>query len=169
MLARRVLLLISVFAAWLVFAGRADLPTVMAGAVVAVTATELARGVFFDPPHLGVRSSGFLRRIGFGLAYLPVLLYHVLEASVRLAGYALSVHDRLNPGIVRIKTRLQTRTGITVLANLVTLTPGTLTVDFDEECGYLYVHWIDVATQDEVEVRRALLGTTEDWVRRIFE
>ncbi|MEW6227291.1 MAG: Na+/H+ antiporter subunit E [Bacillota bacterium] len=168
-LVRKALLFVSLFTAWLVFAGRTDYPTALAGAVVAMITIGLARGVFFDRGHLGARSSGFLRRVGFILAYLPILLCHVLQASVSVARHALSVHDRLNPGIVKVKTRLRTRTGVTALANLITLTPGTLTIDFDEECGDLYIHWIDVATHDEAEMQKALIRTTEDWVRRILE
>jgi len=52
----------------------------------------------------------------------------------------------INPGIVKVKTRLKSKTGRMVLANSITLTPGTLSIDIKDE--FLYVHWIDVKDCD---------------------
>lgn len=54
------------------------------------------------------------------------------------------ITGRINPGIVRFNPGLQTDAGRTMLANSITLTPGTLTVDVDDETGDFYVHWINV-------------------------
>ena len=53
----------------------------------------------------------------------------------------------LNPGIVKVKTRLQSKMGRLMLANSITLTPGTLTVEMQGE--WLYIHWVTV---DSAEV-----------------
>ena len=54
------------------------------------------------------------------------------------------ITGKINPGIVRISPKLKTDLGVTLLANSITLTPGTLTVDIDEKTNDLYVHWIAV-------------------------
>ncbi|MBU1535998.1 Na+/H+ antiporter subunit E, partial [Myxococcota bacterium] len=52
----------------------------------------------------------------------------------------------INPGIVKVKTTLKSPMGRLLLANSITLTPGTLTVEIEGE--YLFIHWIDVSSTD---------------------
>ena len=56
------------------------------------------------------------------------------------------------------------------LANCITLTPGTMTMEITEEDGqtYNYVHWIDV-TADGEEAGNIIKGTMEKWLRRIWK
>jgi len=82
------------------------------------------------------------------------------------------ITGKINPGIVRISPDLNTDLGITILANSITLTPGTLTVDIDEESKDLYIHWINV---DEKTLNKKtvdctyLCGGFPEWIRRIAE
>ena len=80
------------------------------------------------------------------------------------------LHPRLpiRPGIVKIRTTLRSTTARTVLANAITLTPGTLTVEFVDG-GCLYVHWINVRTTDPEEAKERIAGPLERIVQRIFE
>ncbi len=61
--------------------------------------------------------------------------------------------------------------GLSMLANSITLTPGTITMDIAEQDGkiYYYIHWINVQTEDEKEAGDAIKGTLEKWVRRIWK
>lgn len=82
------------------------------------------------------------------------------------------ITGKINPGIVRISPGLQTDLGITMLANSITLTPGTLSVDIDEETNDLYVHWINVdrkALEKSPVECRFICGSFPQWVRRIAE
>jgi multicomponent Na+:H+ antiporter subunit E len=65
---------------------------------------------------------------------------------------------------------LKSEYGLAMLANSITLTPGTITMDIVEENGknYYYIHWIDVATTKGKEAGQAIKGTLERWIRRIF-
>ncbi|OYT28488.1 cation:proton antiporter [Thermoplasmatales archaeon ex4572_165] len=79
---------------------------------------------------------------------------------------------KINPGIVKISPDLKTDLGVTMLANSITLTPGTLTVDVDEESKDMYIHWINV---DKNMLNKKTLdcsyvcGEFSDWIRRIAE
>jgi len=81
----------------------------------------------------------------------------------------------IKPGIVKIKTSLKTESGITALANSITLTPGTLTVDLaDEGQGdsrqtYLYIHWINVKSDDVEEATKYIAWKFEWFLKKIFE
>ena len=82
------------------------------------------------------------------------------------------ITGRINPGIVRISPNLKTDLGITLLANSITLTPGTLSVDIDEETNDLYVHWINVKKEALEKIPRDckyVCGKFPDWARRIAE
>jgi len=82
------------------------------------------------------------------------------------------ITGKINPGIVKICPDLKTDLGITLLANSITLTPGTLSVDIDEEKNDLHIHWINVDEKklkgDTVDVKY-VCGNFEKWVRRITE
>ncbi|MDR1379269.1 MAG: Na+/H+ antiporter subunit E [Synergistaceae bacterium] len=76
------------------------------------------------------------------------------------------ITGEINPGIVKFNPRLKTEMGRTMLANSITLTPGTLTVDIDEE-GMFYIHAINLTSPTPTE--QDICGTFGQWVRRIVE
>jgi multicomponent Na+:H+ antiporter subunit E len=82
------------------------------------------------------------------------------------------ITGKINPGIVKISPDLKTDLGVTLLANSITLTPGTLSVDIDEEKNDLYIHWINVKENtlkgDSVDCRY-ICGNFDKWIRRIAE
>ncbi len=82
------------------------------------------------------------------------------------------ITGKINPGIVKISPDLKTDLGITMLANSITLTPGTLSVDIDEDKNDLYIHWINVkkeALQKKPIDCKFVCGKFPEWVRRITE
>jgi multicomponent Na+:H+ antiporter subunit E len=82
------------------------------------------------------------------------------------------ITGKINPGIVKISPGLKTDLGITMLANSITLTPGTLSVDIDEDTNDLYVHWINVdkkALEHSPVDCKYICGNFPKWVRRIAE
>lgn len=82
------------------------------------------------------------------------------------------ITGNINPGIVKISPKLNTDLGITMLANSITLTPGTLSVDINENTNDLYVHWIGVKKEALRSMPRDytyVCGRFPDWIRRITE
>jgi len=82
------------------------------------------------------------------------------------------VTGRINPGIVKISPNLKTDSGLTLLANSITLTPGTLSVDVDEETNDLYIHWINVRKETLGTMPRDyrhICGTFPVWAKRLAE
>jgi multicomponent Na+:H+ antiporter subunit E len=74
----------------------------------------------------------------------------------------------IKPGIVRVPTELKSDFGITGLANAITMTPGTLSVDVSEDGSSLYVHWIDVKAVEPEQTSRQIAWPFERFLRRIF-
>ena len=75
----------------------------------------------------------------------------------------------INPGIVKVKTRLKSDTALTFLANSITLTPGTLTVDIDRDNGVLYIHWLNVKAKDVETATKIIVERFERILSKIFD
>ena len=73
-----------------------------------------------------------------------------MRSNLQMAMIIVSPSLPIQPAIVKVKTRLKSRMGRLMLANSITLTPGTLTVDIDGE--WLYVHCV---VQSDVDVETA--------------
>jgi multicomponent Na+:H+ antiporter subunit E len=100
------------------------------------------------------------------LAYfLGPFLFAMAKANLDVAYRVIT--GKINPGIVKISPNLKTDLGITLLANSITLTPGTLSVDVDEKTNELYVHWINV--KELHPTSKQVVGPFEKWARRIAE
>ena len=102
------------------------------------------------------------------IVYLFVFTWYVVRGGVDVAYRVFHPAMPIKPGIVKIRSALQTDTGRSVLANSITLTPGTLTVDVTDD-GWFYVHWLYVRSEQEEEIARQVLRRFEWFVKRIFE
>jgi len=107
-------------------------------------------------------------RVFWFLVYVPVFFYYILIANFDVVYRALHPKMPIKPGIVKIKTKLKSESGITALANSITLTPGTLTVDLTDD-GYLYVHWINVKSDDVEQATKHIASKFEWFLEKIFE
>ena len=109
-----------------------------------------------------------LNRWLWALRYIPVFFLYMLKANLDLVYRVVHPAMPIKPGIVKVKTHLQSDTARTILANSITLTPGTMTVDIMDD-GYLYVHWIYVHSKDPEIYTHQILGRFEKYLKRIFE
>lgn len=102
----------------------------------------------------------------YSLIYLFVLSWEIVKSNIDVALRVLNPKLPINPGIVKVKTRLKSPIGRMILANSITLTPGTLTIDMKDD--ELYIHWIDVETLDAEEASRKILGKFEKLLEVIY-
>jgi len=152
---------------WLLVTWSVDGQNLGAGAVVAVL-TTLALGRAMPAQRRGAWSAASLVRRGLWLAYyVPMFLIYCVQANLDVAYRVLHINLPIRPGIVKVRTVLQSDIAKTMLANSITLTPGTLTVDIDGQD--LYIHWIYVASDDPEEQRRMIVSRFEKVLVRIFE
>ncbi|MDH4269503.1 MAG: Na+/H+ antiporter subunit E, partial [Dehalococcoidia bacterium] len=108
------------------------------GAIFAVIAGALLRNRFIGKD---LRMLNPRRWFTF-LAYLFPFFFAMAKANVDVAYRVIT--GRINPAIVKINPNLKNDLSLTLLANSITLTPGTLSVDVDQKTNELYVHWINV-------------------------
>ena len=156
--------IIWILAAWPFVDGKIDLQVIVAGFVVAFIVSILFHEIL--PKEHRVFISPV--RVFWALVYVPVFFYYVIKANFDVVYRALHPKMPIKPGIVKIKTDLKTESGITALANSITLTPGTLTVDLTDD-GYLYVHWIYVRSDDVEQATKYIAQRFEWFIKKIFE
>jgi len=150
---------------WMLLNLPLNVQNIMAGILVSLLATLFVGDFFTQRPHKFFHP---LRYFWF-LVYIPLFVWECLKANIDVAFRVIHPRRPINPGIVKVKTSLHSDTALTFLANSITLTPGTLTVDVDKENGILYVHWINVKSQDIETATRHIVERFEKILRRIFE
>lgn len=142
-------------AIWAAATGTLTLPNLLLGAVVAGLAMLLLRDRYRFPA---------LRRLGRIAALAGLFLYELAASAVRVAILVFSPRTKLAPAIVAIPLRLTSDFEIVLLANLITLTPGTLTVDVSDDRRFLYVHAIDCRDREAL-----IRSITSGFEQRIIE
>lgn len=91
-------------------------------------------------------------------------VYDLLRANLEVAGAVLSPALDVRPGIVAVPTELRGLRFV-MLANYVTLTPGTISVDVSRDGSVLYVHALDLSSPEEL---RAEVADVERRIREVF-
>ena len=168
-LRERTVLFVVVFAFWLLLVwpfenGRVLVPEVVVGGVVALVVALVMRAMFRQNfvRLLNPRSWFWL------LVYLFVFGWYVLRGGLDVVYRVLDPSMPIRPGIVRVRSILKSDTGRIMLANSITLTPGTLTVDVTDD-GVFYVHWLNVLSIRDEEAAEHILRRFEWFIGRIFE
>jgi energy-converting hydrogenase B subunit A len=90
----------------------------------------------------------FITRIFYGIAYFIVLLIEIFKAELDVVQRVLN--GKVEPVVVEIKTELKRPISQTILANSITLTPGTLSIDLDSENCILTVATISPRSASDV-------------------
>ncbi len=132
------------------------------GVVVLIVALALRNlwGVFSG---IQVSPKAFIHALG----YILLFLRELVKANIDVASRVLNPSLPIRPGIVEVKTGMKSSLGKLLLANSITLTPGTLTLDVRDD--RMFIHWIDVQGQDIDAATKAIVGTFEGTLREVVE
>ena len=151
------------FALWLAFTTSLQRGELIIGALVALLMSLFTARQFTE---IGMKNLT-PRKIVFAIRYAFVFLWEMVKANVDVALRVINPRMPINPGIVEVPTQLKSNTAKLALANSITLTPGTLSVDVIDD--KLYVHWINVTTQDPQEAFQQISAVFEKYIKEIFE
>jgi multicomponent Na+:H+ antiporter subunit E len=153
---------ILVYLSWLMLNGNIYPSVLLSGLVVTAVIA-----LFFSTRHPVFKDVKLNpRAIAAMVAYVFVFTGELLKANIDVASRVLSPSLPVNPGIVEIKTDLKSEIGRLALANSITLTPGTLTVDVKDDS--LFIHWIDVTDKDVEGATRKIASTFEKYLGVIY-
>lgn len=106
------------------------------------------------------------RALMAAFAYFFVFLLELLKSNLDVAWRVINPRLPIHPGIVKAETRLTSPLARTILANSITLTPGTLTVETTPEA--FYIHWIDIPSRQVAENTRQIIRRFEKYLEVIF-
>jgi len=98
--------------------------------------------------------------------YLAVFFFELIKSNLDVARRVITPSLPINPGIVEVKTKLKSRMGRMILANSITLTPGTLTIDIQDDI--LYIHWIDVQSEEIDKATEIIVRKFEKYLEKIY-
>ena len=132
------------FGIWILLTGRVDIPFLLAGVLVSYVILRLVWKIFF----LGLqetRSINICREINFFRLFLfiPHFIMELIIATWKVSLLALKPTIDITPGIFQVNSTLKDKNALVFLANQITLTPGTLTLDGDPATHALYIHTLD--------------------------
>lgn len=103
----------------------------------------------------------------FAIGYFFLFLRELVKANVDVAMRVLRPSLPIKPGIVEVRTGMKSSLGKLLLANSITLTPGTLTLDVRDD--RMFIHWIDVQGQDIDAATKAIVSTFESTLKEVVE
>jgi multicomponent Na+:H+ antiporter subunit E len=141
---------------WTAMTGHFDVANLALGFAFAYVVLFLLQRVIGRSPYFG-KSVLLLRFAAFYAA-------EVVRANVRVAVDVVTPEARRQPGVVAVPLDARTDTEITLLANLITMTPGSLTLDVSDDRSVIYVHSMFV--EDPEAFAQSI---KEDFERRVLE
>jgi multicomponent Na+:H+ antiporter subunit E len=107
-----------------------------------------------------------LKKFVFAIIYIVILFKEIILANFDVAYRVIHPKMPIKPGIVIIKTKLKSDIGKMILANSITLTPGTFVLDIIDD--KILIHWINVRTDNTDEATKAIGERFEKYLRVIF-
>ncbi|MEN8125138.1 MAG: Na+/H+ antiporter subunit E [Bacteroidota bacterium] len=154
---------IIMFIIWLAFTTSLDTPELITGVIVSLILAFFTDRIF---SCCGLRILKPIKILYF-IQYFFVFLLALIKSNFDIAKRVVSPALPINPGIVKFKTKLTNGFARMVLANSITLTPGTLTIDVIN--NNFYIHWIDVKSDDPEMVYKEIAEPFEKILLKIYE
>lgn len=127
---------------WALANGRISLMNLITGFILGYGVLWLAQPL--------MRPSRYFQRFPIAVRFAGFFLWQLLLSNLRVAYDVITPRLYMQPGIVAVPLDAETDQEITLLASLITLTPGTLSLDVSEDRRTLYVHAMFVDSPDRV-------------------
>jgi multicomponent Na+:H+ antiporter subunit E len=112
-------------------------------------------------------SANYFTKVRRIIGITTLFIKELVLSNLRVAYSVLAPFTTMTPGIVAIPLDIESDAEITLLANMITLTPGTLSLDVSDDRRVLYVHGMHV--NDLEQFRRDIKDGFETKVREVFE
>ena len=102
----------------------------------------------------------------YTIAYIFVFLWELIKSNFNIAIRVLTPSLPINPGIVKAKTTLKSHMARLILANSITLTPGTFTIDIIDDT--LYIHCVNIEDKDMEEYAKKIIRKFEKYLEVLY-
>ncbi|MBP8958883.1 MAG: Na+/H+ antiporter subunit E [Bacteroidales bacterium] len=148
---------------WLLLTFKITVPNIIVGTAASLLCTIIFARYYFT----GVGKFLQPHRWFWFLVYLVTFIWSCIKANFDVAYRVLHPKLPIRPGIVKVKTNLKSDFAKTLLANSITMTPGTLTVDIIGD--YFYIHWIYIRSDNPEEYSRIIMSPFEKYIKNFAE
>ncbi|MCW8930960.1 MAG: Na+/H+ antiporter subunit E [Gammaproteobacteria bacterium] len=158
----RAVLFVTLLLFWLMLNGTMAVDSIIIGILISFSITLLfCSGLSFFT-EFRATPQAFIT----GLFYYAYFFIELVKSNIKLGAIVLSPSLPIKPGIVKVRTKLKSKMGRLMLANSITLTPGTLTVELDGE--WLYVHCVTVGSTDIKEATAQIVAGFESYLEVMY-
>jgi len=140
--------------AWVAFTGTVSLSSLIVGFVIGYAALWLIQ------PLIGATT--YFRRVTAWIKLIIMFHYELIVSSLAVAMDVLTPRHRARPAIIEMPLDVKSDTGILLVTNLISLTPGTLSLDVSEDRKTLLIH--AMFADDHDALRKSLKDGMERWV-----
>jgi multicomponent Na+:H+ antiporter subunit E len=150
------------FGGWLLFTGTLEPQFIVTGGVFSVLVAFLTYDAFIDESEASWKT--LFPRVHWFVVYVFYVVYKIYLASFKVLMAVL--RHRINPRVVHFRTRLRSDIARVFLANSLTITPGTIALELDDD--HLIVHWLDAETTHSRRAGELIAGHMESILKRIW-
>lgn len=152
---------------WLFVRGVPLVPSVIVGELLIGGLVGAVVAVGFRRMYPGRADLGHgVRAVPYAIIYIVTFLKELIIANLDVAYRVLAPSMPIEPVVLYIPLRVERPVAISTIGNSITLTPGTLTMDYDEDANALYVHTIDGRDPEAVV---APIRRWEDYALVVFD
>jgi len=148
---------------WLLITFRFTLSNVIAGCVASLFCALIFGRYFFHNVYKFLQPSRYF----WFIIYLFIFIWECIKANLDVAYRVLHPGMPIKPGIVKVRTTLKSGFARTMLANSITMTPGTITIDIIDDD--IYIHWIYVRSEDPEVYTHMITGLFEKYIKKFAE
>ncbi|QKS70823.1 Na+/H+ antiporter subunit E [Paenalkalicoccus suaedae] len=139
-MAFQILLNIALALIWMMLRGTYTFPDFVVGYIIGLLLLIVLRRF--------LEFEFYFKRVVAMAKLILLFLYKLVLSNIDVIKIVLSPKMDIEPGIIAVPTKLKSDWEVTLLANLISLTPGTLTMNFSEDGRTLYIHSIHVPDKD---------------------
>jgi multicomponent Na+:H+ antiporter subunit E len=148
---------------WLLLTFKLTVPNLLAGFVASILCSLFFGRFFINSVYKLLQPERYF----WFIIYLFIFIWECIKANFDVAYRVLHPAMPIRPGIVKVKTTLKSDLAKMLLANSITMTPGTISVDIIDD--YLYIHWIYIRSEDPEVYTEIITGAFEKYIKRIIE
>lgn len=127
--------------AWVLMTGDLTYQNFLEGFIISFIIMYIAKGA--------LKTNNYFARLPKAIFFILYFLKELIKANLMVAYDIITPEDKMKPAIIAYPLEAKSDLEITLLANLITLTPGTLSIDVSEDKEQLFVHSMYVNNPDE--------------------
>ncbi|TFL17298.1 Na+/H+ antiporter subunit E [Jannaschia formosa] len=147
--------------AWAALTGTFTLAGLAVGMVIGFFALWVAQPLFEN------RGGGYFTKVWRWLKLVVLFHYELIVSSLSVAWDVLTPRHRARPGIIAVPLKAKGEAEVLLVTNLISLTPGTLSLDVTADCNTLFVH--AMFADDPEKIASDITNGMERWVREALE